>query len=135
MANLNNRIAGELFQLRDYHHAAKSFASDAGYIKAPYKGSGFHVNMSFNNIVERTNSIQTKDISVLVRSTDLPEVRFETETLNQYNRKRIIKKKVEYQPIRIQRHPRRVPATFWFRHVCILVNYMRCLRRHSSSNS
>ena len=101
MANLNNRIAGELFQLRDYHHAAKSFASDAGYIKAPYKGSGFHVNMSFNSIVERTNSIQTKDISVLVRSTDLPEVRFETETLNQYNRKRIIKKKVEYQPIRI----------------------------------
>lgn len=101
MANLNNRIAGELFQLRDYHHAAKSFASDAGYVKAPYKGSGFHVNMSFNNIVERTNSIQTKDISVLVRSTDLPEVRFETETLNQYNRKRIIKKKVEYQPIRI----------------------------------
>lgn len=101
MANLNNRIAGEIFQLRDYHHAAKSFASDAGYIKAPYKGSGFHVNMSFNSIVERTNSIQTKDISVLVRSTDLPEVRFETETLNQYNRKRIIKKKVEYQPIRI----------------------------------
>jgi len=100
MANLNN-IAGEFFQLRDYHHAAKTFASDAGYTKAPYKGSSFHVNMSFNSIVERTNSIQTKDIAVLVRSTDLPEVRFETQTFNQYNRKRIVKKKVEYQPIKI----------------------------------
>lgn len=100
MANLNN-FTGEFFKLRDYHHAAKAFASDAGYIKAPYKGSGFHVNISFNNVVARTNEIQTSDISVLVRGTDLPEVRYDTQTLNQYNRKRIINKSVQYQPIRL----------------------------------
>jgi hypothetical protein len=103
MANLNspNNLG---FALRDYHHAAKTFTQEPGYTKTPYTGFNFHVNISFNSLLGRLRNIETKDISVLVRAADLPETQFETETLNQYNRKRIINKRVVYQPIKIEFH-------------------------------
>jgi len=103
MADLNSpRNQG--FALRDYHHAAKTFTQEPGYTKTPYTGFNFHVSLSFNNLLGRFRGIETKDISVLVKSTDLPETQFETETLNQYNRKRIINKRVVYQPIKLEFH-------------------------------
>ena len=102
MARLNNNF-GLNFALRDYHHAAKTFTSEPGYEKLPYSGYLFHVNISFNSLTSGT-FVDTKNISVLIKAADLPEVRFETETLNQYNRKRIINKKVEYQPIKLTFH-------------------------------
>ena len=92
------------FALRGYHHAAKTFTQEPGYTKTPYTGFNFHVSLSFNNLLGRLRGIETKDISVLVKSTDLPETQFETETLNQYNRKRIINKRVVYQPIKLEFH-------------------------------
>jgi hypothetical protein len=103
MADLNSpRNQG--FALRDYHHAAKTFTQEPGYTKTPYAGFNFHVSLSFNNLLGRLRGIETKDISVLVKSADLPETQFETETLNQYNRKRIINKRVVYQPIKLEFH-------------------------------
>jgi hypothetical protein len=91
------------FSLRDYHHAAKTFTSEPGYVKLPYSGFLFHVNITFNNVVNRSR-IDPRSIGVLVKSTDLPGVKFETETLNQYNRKRIVNKKVTYEPIKLVFH-------------------------------
>jgi len=103
MAELNSP-RNQSFALRDYHHAAKTFTQEPGYTKTPYTGFNFHVSLSFNNLLGRLRGIETKDISVLVRSADLPETQFETETLNQYNRKRIINKRVVYQPIKLKFH-------------------------------
>jgi len=103
MANLNSpRNQG--FALRDYHHAAKTFTQEPGYTKTPYTGFNFHVSISFNNLLGKLRGIETKDISVLVKAADLPETQFETETLNQYNRKRIVNKRVVYQPIDLEFH-------------------------------
>lgn len=103
MARLNNNNEQDAFVLRDYNHAAKTFTSEPGYEKTPYAGFLFHVNISFNNVTG-ASSIDTKNISVLIKSADLPEIQFETETLNQYNRKRIINKRVVYQPIQLVFH-------------------------------
>jgi len=103
MAKLNNNIENDRFALRDYHHAAKTFTSEPGYEKLPYSGFLFHVNISFNSVTSGFN-IDTKNISLLIKAADLPEVVFETEILNQYNRKRIINKKVMYQPISLTFH-------------------------------
>lgn len=104
MATLNSPNDATGFVLRDYHHAAKTFTTSPGYTKAPYTGFSFHVNISFNNILNLINRIETKNISVLIKAADLPETQFETEVLNQYNRKRIINKRVVYQPIKIELH-------------------------------
>lgn len=85
-------------EFRDYRHAAKAYVDNIK--KSPYTGFSFHVNIAFADLGLTGN----KDISIMVKSTDLPEIRFETETLNQYNRKRIVKKKVEYQPIKLTFH-------------------------------
>ena len=102
MARLNNdNNLG--FSLRDYHHAAKTFTSEPGYIKLPHSGFLFHVNITFNNVITGS-TVDPRTIGVLVKSTDLPSVKFETETLNQYNRKRIVNKKVTYEPIKLTFH-------------------------------
>jgi hypothetical protein len=43
-----------------------------------------------------------KGLSTIVQSCDLPSFVFNTQTLNQYNRKRIIQTKVEWNPITIR---------------------------------
>lgn len=42
------------------------------------------------------------DLSLIVQTCDLPSYQFETQTLNQYNRKRIIQTKVNWNPISIR---------------------------------
>jgi hypothetical protein len=46
----------------------------------------------------------TSTIGLLVKNIDLPKFNVDTETLNQYNRKRIIQKKINYQPVRCTFH-------------------------------
>jgi len=41
----------------------------------------------------------SKGIGVIAQEIERPQMSFDTQTLNQYNRKRIIQKKVEYEPI------------------------------------
>lgn len=40
-----------------------------------------------------------KGIGVLAKNIDRPKVNFETETLNQYNKKRVVQTRVEYEPV------------------------------------
>ena len=42
------------------------------------------------------------DLSLIVQTCDLPSYQFDTQTLNQYNRKRIIQTKVNWNPISIK---------------------------------
>ncbi len=48
-----------------------------------------------------------KDLSLVVQSVELPSFQFDTQTLNQYNRKRIIQTKMNWNPISISFHDTR----------------------------
>lgn len=96
--NINNSTA---FALRDQHHAAKTFTSSAGYPLAPYHGFLFHVFLEFNSVASANRYDETKTVSVLIKAADLPKFKMQTETLNQYNRKRLVHTKIEYDPIRL----------------------------------
>lgn len=93
--------------VKDYRHAAKTFTSN-GYENAPRLKFQFHVFFNINQDVRILQNIfQTQDVStigMLVKQIDLPKFRMDTEVLNQYNRKRIVQKKIEYQPIRTTFH-------------------------------
>ena len=54
----------------------------------------FSVGDSLNDINE--------GIAFLAKTVDRPRLRFNTETLNQYNKKRVIQTQVKYEPVRIQ---------------------------------
>jgi hypothetical protein len=69
----------------------------------------FHVYFNINK--ERIAPLQqvfdTSDktaIGLLVKTIQLPNFSIDTEVLNQYNRKRIVQKKINYQPVRVEFH-------------------------------
>jgi hypothetical protein len=96
--------------LKDYEHASKTFTT-AGFGNAPKYKFLFHVFFSINTsqLPKVQNSLiytsgEQSVIGLLVKNIELPKYRIDTETLNQYNRKRVVQKKIEYQPIRIVFH-------------------------------
>jgi hypothetical protein len=94
--------------VRDYTHASKVFRTN-GYENAPRFKFLFHVyfNLNTSQIPQLRNIFSTPDtstIGLLVKSIDLPKYKLDTEVLNQYNRKRVIQKKIDYDPINVKFH-------------------------------
>lgn len=104
--NLRNPNGGntEVFKLRDYTHAAKTFLAEPGYIMAPKHGFLFHVRFVFNPPGRSQNGDRSKTISVLCKSADLPKFNIEFEELNKYNKKEVIPKKLKYEPVTLTFH-------------------------------
>lgn len=94
--------------LRDYTHASKTFTTNSYELKPRFKFL-FHVSFTLNlaEIPYLTNAFGATDpmnLSLAVKTVDLPKFNIDTETLNQYNRKRIIQKKLNYDPVNITFH-------------------------------
>lgn len=93
--------------LKDYTHASKTFRTN-GYENAPRFKFLFHVFFNINTAqIPQLNAALGTDqstIGLLVKNIELPKYRLDTEVLNQYNRKRVIQKKIEYQPIQAVFH-------------------------------
>jgi len=94
--------------VRDYTHASKIFRTN-GYANSPRFKYLFHVYFNLNTaqLPQLRNIFSTPDVStigLLVKTIDLPKYKFDVETLNQYNRKRLIQKKINYDPISVRFH-------------------------------
>lgn len=96
--------------LRDYTHASKTFTTNSYELKPRFKFL-FHVSFTINiDAIKYLRQAgvfgnqQQKDISLLVKTVDLPKFKINTETLNQYNRKRIIQTRIDYQPVTLTFH-------------------------------
>jgi hypothetical protein len=94
--------------LKDYAHASKTFRTN-GYELAPRNKFLFHVYFNLNTseipTLGRIYTTSEKSIiGLLVKNVALPAFTMDVETLNQYNRKRIIQKKIIYQPVQLAMH-------------------------------
>jgi hypothetical protein len=94
--------------LKDYAHASKTFRTN-GYELAPRNKFLFHVyfNLNTTDIPALKNAFPTtsqSELGLLVKTIQLPTYSLDTETLNQYNRKRIIQKKINYLPVSMTFH-------------------------------
>lgn len=96
--------------LRDYTHASKVFTTNSFELKPRYKFL-FHVVFTLNidqiPALRNAKVFGTSEIynlSLAVKTIDLPKYNIATQTLNQYNRKRIIQTKIDYQPINVTFH-------------------------------
>jgi len=94
--------------LRDYRHAERLFGASAGNLNSvPRVKFLFHVYFNLNSSVTALAKYTTQDIAtigMLVKTIQLPQFKLETETLNQYNRKRVIQKKINYTPVQVEMH-------------------------------
>ena len=89
--------------LRDYTHASKTFRPNA-YQYAPKFKFLFHVYFEINQSAYAVGLPQGANFGLAVKSVKLPSYSFDTHTMNQYNRKRIVQTKIKYDPIDINFH-------------------------------
>ena len=89
--------------LRDYTHASKTFKPNA-YQYAPKFKFLFHVYFEINQSAYAVGIPQGANFGLAVKSVKLPSYTFDTHTMNQYNRKRIVQTKIKYDPIDINFH-------------------------------
>lgn len=94
--------------LRDYTHASRAFVTNSYELKPRFKFL-YHVSFTLNleqipYLKGAFSNDQIKNLSLLVKTVELPKFQVNTETLNQYNRKRVIQTKIDYQPVSITFH-------------------------------
>ena len=95
--------------IKDYKHASKTFVAD-GFALAPNNKFLFHVYFNLNTagipqLAEAIGGLHEKNkIGLMVKSITLPSYDVEVDALNQYNRKRLIQKKINYKPVQITLH-------------------------------
>lgn len=91
--------------LRDAAHASKTFRPNA-YGYAPKFKFLFHVYFELNNdyIPFTVTMPEDKNFGLAVKTIQLPKYTFDVQTMNQYNRKRVVQTKIKYDPINITFH-------------------------------
>lgn len=94
--------------LKDYQHAARLFVDDDMRL-APKTKFLYHVTFNINTAALSLTNMNLKfrhqnEINMLVKSAELPKFTIQTDTLNQYNRKKNVQVKVDYQPVNIRFH-------------------------------
>ena len=87
--------------LRDFRHGARIFIPNT-HSNAPKVKFMFHVYFEINELAYTPPT--GDNFGILVKSVKLPSYKFDTETLNQYNRKRIVQTKIKYDPIEVVFH-------------------------------
>ena len=90
--------------LRDYTHASKTFRTN-GYELAPRFKFNFHTYFNLNTQIKFLQDMfagnDVASIGLSVKTVDLPSYQISVDTMNQYNRKRLVQSKIEYQPVTI----------------------------------
>ena len=91
--------------LKDYAHAAKTFRTN-GYELSPRTKFLFHVffNINTGQIPALQNVFGNGDVAsvgLMVKTAQLPTYTVSIDTMNQYNRKRLVQSKIQYNPVQI----------------------------------
>lgn len=92
--------------LGNFQHGSRLF-TDADHRLAPKVKFLYHVVFSIDQNALKSLNLKFQhenEINMLVKRTDLPKFQVATETLNQYNRKKVVQNKIEYQPVNITFH-------------------------------
>ena len=138
--NLLQDAAGAFFgsdYLRDYTHASKAFRTN-NYAYSPKFKFLFHVYFNINTAAAPSLAIAGQDnFGILVKSVKLPSFSFDTTTMNQYNRKRIVQTKLKYDPIDITFHDDNADRirTMWYTYYTYYYKDATHLQAQNSSGS
>lgn len=96
-------VQGRPLMVRDSRLASQNFGLGGSSFSAVPK-SKFTYFVRFHRAVGSSLATWDQNLGLVVKSLDKPKISFETETLNQYNKKRVIQKKAEFQPMTLRLH-------------------------------
>lgn len=104
--DLLEKVVDQKAGLRDYRHAHNTFV-EGGLGLHPKYSFLFHVFIQLNPSVVNDqvfNALKSSQLSLLVKSVDLPNFSVDSKTLNAYNRPNIVQNKIKYDPVSIVFH-------------------------------
>lgn len=90
----------------NWRHATRLFIDDT-YRLSPRTKFNFYVRFELDTSVIKSTAFSQRNINevgLLVKSTDLPKYNFDSIIKNQYNRKKIVYKQVNYEPLTFTMH-------------------------------
>jgi hypothetical protein len=90
----------------NWQHATRLFIDDT-YRLSPRTKFLFYVQFEIDKTAHKAPSFTARhgdEVGMLVRTAELPKFNFDTVTKNQYNRKKIVYKNLNYEPINITLH-------------------------------
>lgn len=90
----------------DWRHGRRLFIDDT-FRLSPRQKFLFYVNFELDKTAVRSTKFVDKhanEVGYLIKTADMPKYNFETVTKNQYNRKKIIYKQINYDPINLTFH-------------------------------
>jgi hypothetical protein len=93
-------------QLGDFRHAERLYI-DGNYRLAPRTKFSYHVVFEIDPMALKSLNFKGKHIGeteMLVKTADLPKYTIDTVTKNQYNRKKVIQKQINYDPVTLTLH-------------------------------
>jgi len=104
---LDNLISGALSpkgNMADFAHAARLYVDDAHRLSPKHRFL-YHVSFNLNpEAVAIIPQLKTQEINMLVKSVDLPKYQISTTLKHQYNKKRNLQTRLDYDPINIVFH-------------------------------
>jgi len=93
-------------QMGDWQHAARTFVDD--YFRlAPKAKFLYHVYFDINsgaNFIPQFTERHRTELGMLVKGVDLPKYSIKTQTVNQYNRKKVVQLSHNFQPMTFRFH-------------------------------
>ena len=93
-------------QLGDFRHAERLYL-DGNYRLAPRTKFSYHVVFEIDPLAMQSPTFKGKHIGeteMLVKTADLPKYTIDTVTKNQYNRKKVVQKQINYDPVTLTLH-------------------------------
>jgi hypothetical protein len=90
----------------NWQHATRLFIDDTMRL-APRTKFNYYVRFEIDPTAHAAQSFTAKhsqEVGMLVKTTELPKFNFDTVTKNQYNRKKIVYKNINYEPVTITMH-------------------------------
>lgn len=92
--------------MADFTHASRLFV-DSDLKLSPKVKFLYHVVFDINTNALVSAGFKFKNqtvLNMLVKKADMPKFAIQTDTLNQYNRKKVVQKRIEYDPVNITFH-------------------------------
>lgn len=93
-------------QLADWQHASRVFVDD-NFRLAPKSKFNFHCYFDINKSAVFHQQLMQRhqgELGLVVKQIDLPRFQIRNQTLNQYNRKKVVQTGHTYQPINVRFH-------------------------------
>jgi hypothetical protein len=90
----------------DYRHATRLFVDDT-FRLSPRTKFLFYARFEIDRVAVKSPTFSNKhldEVGYLIKSTDLPKYSFDTVTKNQYNKKKILYTKINYEPLNLTFH-------------------------------